>query len=501
MHCLYTLRSLPQYSPAKTWRAESIWPIIQAVMGFGKVLVGFGAPDRAQSGFKGECVLQPELKLGIIYTIKSVQERQLAMKARSGAGSHPRPSNPSLVSRPISRRRFLQTLSAFAVGLLAPGCPPDKPPETPVPTYTPMPTGAPTSTPPSAPTATPTVGPTSTPPATPTPAPTPTPSPQPLSRVAIAQASSYDRQLVRQQVEALLDGLGGLQDLIGPGDRVAIKPNLTGGTGVAPPPGVPAIESYITHPEVVRALGELLRDAGAGQLFIVEGVFDPDSYPVWGYEEVAGQLGATLVDLNAPHPYGDFISMPVGEGWFVYQAYTLNPILSEIDAFVSVAKMKCHWSCGLTLSLKNLIGLVPTNYYRCSPDHAYRSDLHGCDGVFTTRLPRAVIDLARTRPIHLALIDGIRTVEAGEGPWVNTTAPVQPGVLVAGKNPVATDAVSAAVMGFDPTISYPSAPFLRSDNHLSLAHDMGLGTHRLEEIQVVGRSIDEVRYEFRPCWD
>jgi uncharacterized protein (DUF362 family) len=97
------------------------------------------------------------------------------------------------------------------------------------------------------------------------------------------------------------------------------------------------------------------------------------------------------------------------------------------------------------------------------------------------------------------LIDGIKTVEAGEGPWIETMAPASPGVLVAGKNPVATDAVSAAVMGFDPTIAYPSAPFLRSDNHLSLADAMGLGPHRLEEIQVVGATIDEVRYDFEPC--
>ena len=69
-------------------------------------------------------------------------------------------------------------------------------------------------------------------------------------------------------------------------------------------------------------------------------------------------------------------------------------------------------------------------------------------------MPRVVVDLNRVRPIHLALIDGIKTVEAGEGPWIKTMAPVAPGVLVAGKNPVATDAVAAAVMGFDPTAAY-----------------------------------------------
>ncbi|GAB4538802.1 MAG: hypothetical protein Kow0063_26990 [Anaerolineae bacterium] len=297
----------------------------------------------------------------------------------------------------------------------------------------------------------------------------------------------------------MLDGLGGLGDVVRPGDRVAIKPNLTGGTGVTPLPGVPPVESFVTHPEVVRALSEALRDAGAGQLYIVEGLYDQGTYAAWGYQEVADALGATLIDLNVPHPYPDFIAAPVGEGWFVYPDYVINPILAEVDVFVTVAKMKCHWSSGLTLSMKNLIGLIPVSHYRCGPDHVYRSDLHGCDGEFKTRLPGVIVDLNRVRPSHLALIDGVKTVEAGEGPWIETMAPVSPGVLLAGKNPVATDAVSAAVMGFDPTITYPSVPFLRSDNHLALANALGLGPYRLEEIEVVGAAIDDVRYEFRPA--
>jgi uncharacterized protein (DUF362 family) len=110
-----------------------------------------------------------------------------------------------------------------------------------------------------------------------------------------------------------------------------------------------------------------------------------------------------------------------------------------------------------------------------------------------------IVDLTRVRLIDLALIDGIKTVEAGEGPWINTMAPVEPGVLFAGKNPVATDAVTTAAMGFDPTATFPSVPFLRSDNHLSLASEVGLGPHRLEEVEIIGASIDDVRYEFKPC--
>jgi uncharacterized protein (DUF362 family) len=78
-------------------------------------------------------------------------------------------------------------------------------------------------------------------------------------------------------------------------------------------------------------------------------------------------------------------------------------------------------------------------------------------------------------------------------------APVEPGVLVASADPVAADAVSTAVMGFDPTATRSETPFLRSDNHLNIAADLGLGTNRLDRIEVVGVPVDDVRTEFRPA--
>lgn len=405
-------------------------------------------------------------------------------------------SEGSLPDRPICRRRFLQGLGAVSAGLLASGCQFEIIAETPGPTSTLKPTGEPS------PGRTPAARrrPTVTPSSTPTTAATATPDLTPQARVAIAQVRSYDRALVRRQVQALLDGLGGLEDVVSPGDRVAIKVNLTGGTTFEPPEeGLSATESYVTHPEVVRALGELLRDAGARELFIVEAVYEWASYQLWGYEEVATDIGATLIDLNHAHPYSDFAATPVGEGWFIYENFVFNPILAEVDAFISVAKMKCHWSAGVTHAMKNLIGLVPARYYRLEETHSSRTALHGPGQTFKTRLPRVIIDLNRARPIHLALIDGIKTATGGEGPWIPGLASVQPQVLIAGKDPVATDAVATAVMGFDPTVDYPDAPFLRADNHLNLGYRLGLGTNRLEEIEVAGASINDVRYEFERC--
>ncbi len=363
----------------------------------------------------------------------------------------------------VSRRHFLRVTSAAVAGVLAAGCQPEALTQI----IKQAPGGATTS-----------------------PA---------RARVALAQATSYDREVVRRQVRALLDGVGGLDNVVSSGDRVAIKVNLTGGVKVKPLPGVSPIESYITHPEVVRALGEAVREAGARELFIVEAVYEWESYRLWGYEEVAKDLDATLIDLNSPQPYSGFATTPVGDNWFIYENFTFNPILEEIDVFMSMAKMKCHYSAGVTHSMKNLIGLVPAAHYRLDPSHNYRSAFHGPGDAFKTRLPRVILDLNRARPIHFALIDGIKTTEAGEGPWIETMAPVEPGVLVAGINPLATDAVATAVQGFDPTAQSPSVPFHRGDNYLNLARELGLGTNRLEEIEVVGASIEDVRYQFRPA--
>jgi len=444
------------------------------------------------------------------------------MKGRS---DEERDRQSDSLHKAVSRRHFLRGMGAAAVGILAAGCRPEQLIETPeststlAPTVRPNPTStiaptipsSPTST--IAPTATATPNPTSTiaptirpnptstlaPTITPRPAPTITPGSSPsLARVAIARTAGYDRKVVRQQVQALLDGLGGVADVIRPGARVAIKVNLTGGTSYQLA-GVPAIESYVTHPEVVRALGELLRDAGARELFIVEAVYEWDSYRLWGYEEMAKGINAALIDLNNARPYGDFASAPVGKNWFIYENLTFNHILEEIDVFVSVSKMKCHRECGVTHSMKNLIGLAPVARYRLSGQDFSRSSFHGVNNESKTRLPRIILDLNRARPIHLSLIDGIKSTEGGEGPWQPSLAQVKPGVLIAGKNPVATDAVATAVMGFDPTSEYPAAPFLRADNHLNLAHDLKLGTNRLKEIKVVGASIDDVRVKFKPA--
>jgi uncharacterized protein (DUF362 family) len=314
--------------------------------------------------------------------------------------------------------------------------------------------------------------------------------------VAISQAVDYMPQTLNDKVTELLDDIGGVADILDAGDSVALKVNLTGGNHYKPYHGIDPTESYVTHPEVVRALGAHLLDAGAGQLYIIEAQTDGHSFTRWGYETVAEDLSATLIDLNNPDPYSDFAEMPVGDGWYIYKNFKLNRLLSEVNVFVSISKMKCHFSAGVTHSMKNLVGLTPVKHYRTRPDHFWRSALHGYD-YGPNRLPRVIVDLNRACPIHLALVDGIKSAEGGEVPR-GSFKPVEPGVLIAGKNPVATDAVATFVMGFDPTIRRPNAPFLHGDNYLNLARNQGLGSNDIAEIKVTGAPIEKVFFEFAP---
>ena len=317
--------------------------------------------------------------------------------------------------------------------------------------------------------------------------------------VAIGKARTYDRATIESQVQTLIEQLGGLNDVVKPGDTVAIKPNLTGGTSSQRVPGMRPEDSFVTHPEVVRALVKQVKAAGAKEIFIVEAVYEWASYTEWGYEAIASDLGVTLVDLNQAKPYSDFKEKLVGAAHFIYDSFIFNQILSDVNVFMSVSKMKNHFLAGVTHTMKNLYGLVPYRFYRLNDNDRYRSSFHGTETQTKSRLPRIIVDINRARPIHFSLIDGIKTTQGGEGPWVESVTAIQPGVLIAGKNPLATDAVATAVMGHDPTGDYPDSPFVRCDNHLNLAVQAGVGTNRLDEIDVLGMQIKDVMTQFFPA--
>jgi len=115
-------------------------------------------------------------------------------------------------------------------------------------------------------------------------------------------------------------------------------------------------------------------------------------------------LGIRLVDLCKPDPYKAYARFQVGDG----AAFMI--ICAQWGAWRSgcvglCGEMKCHSTTGVTLSLKNLIGLAPTSEYRRNISENNRSAFHESTD-FDKRLPAGVIDLNQACPVHLALIDG-----------------------------------------------------------------------------------------------
>lgn len=82
----------------------------------------------------------------------------------------------------------------------------------------------------------------------------------------------------------------------------------------------------------------------------------------YGYKSVLSRLEAEFRDLNNPAPYPDFEVLTVTDP-YNFNQFRVNAILKEADVYVSIAKMKCHYTAGITLSMKNNVGMVPGYLY------------------------------------------------------------------------------------------------------------------------------------------
>ncbi|HXF60823.1 MAG TPA: DUF362 domain-containing protein [Caldilineaceae bacterium] len=181
------------------------------------------------------------------------------------------------------------------------------------------------------------------------------------------------------------------------------------------------------------------------------------------------EFGVRHVDGTKP-PY-KLVSVP-GGGQMFHQ-YLLPESAVDVDEFISVAKMKNHAFMGITLSLKNLFGLMPGE-----PEGHTRTYYH-----HLVRMPYMLADLGRIFDPCLNIVDAL-IGQAGRE-WGNgrDESPTQiPNLILAGDHTIATDACGAYLMGHDPQSDWLTPPFHRDRNALLVAAEGGFGTVNLEEI-------------------
>jgi len=234
------------------------------------------------------------------------------------------------------------------------------------------------------------------------------------------------------------------------GKRILLKPNL-----VETASGAPHIN---THPLVLRGAVEAFLNLGASTVMVAEGPgHRRDTLAVYeesGLADVLTEDRIPFHDLNYITGYelsnaGRQSSM---------RTLTFPGLFQEVDWIVSVAKMKTHHWAGVTLSMKNLFGVMPGIYYGWPKNVLHQAGIEN-----------SILDINATLKPHFAIVDGIVGME-GDGPIMGT--PKNSGVLVMGTNLPAVDATCARLMRIDPwKVEYLAAASGRlgpiSDRHIT----------------------------------
>jgi uncharacterized protein (DUF362 family) len=346
----------------------------------------------------------------------------------------------------------------------------------------------------------------------------------PTATVAIARARAYD-QALEGTLKKMFDQIGGLEPIV-KNKTVAIKLNLTGNPARFP---IDPQQPYRTDPTTVLATVHLMARAGAKRIRIIETFFpakqDMELWDRYGLDIKAINNAGPIIEWENGQNMGrasKYVRVKVPWGGYMFPSYDLNHSFVDCDAYVSMSKLKHHWLAGVTMSLKNNFGITPCSLYGgdcgssgnedprqergpvChngarTPPSGVAQELHpDTPREPGYRIPRIVADLVGCRPIDLAIVDGIESIRGGEGVWNPGTSIIKPGLLLAGRNPVCVDAVSMAVMGYDPKSDRGTNPFLRGDNTLKLAEAVGIGSTDLARIEVAGLSVKEALFEYGP---
>ncbi len=292
---------------------------------------------------------------------------------------------------------------------------------------------------------------------------------------------------IASAVKEAMDLLGGIDEVTRDKRRIMLKPNL-----VAPDP------RCTTKPEVIRALAELMLGAGK-EVSIGEGsaaapgfnadeegvhfskdagILDPMQQYVFdqlGYTDLARSLGIPLINLHT----GEMVEVAVPNA-YVYNKITVHKSLSEIDLLCSVPMMKTHVLAGVTLGMKNLIGLYPGSAYG-----SVRSCIHNeCFEKKSPCVSFEIIDMVRACPPGLTVIDASTSME-GNGPTEGEL--VKTKLIIAGTNPLATDMVASQIMGFHKN----------EVATLVLAIRAGMKPTSLDFIEIRGEPLEGVQMAFK----
>ena len=278
------------------------------------------------------------------------------------------------------------------------------------------------------------------------------------TKVSVQRALNYERKSVRSALIKCLHLIGGLEQIIRPKSRVFVKINH-----LSPPS--PPDDVIITHPAFTKELLSLLLDLGC-EITVGDDIQskNEDGFLISGYREICSDLSVRLVNLKE---FG-FREIPCS-GQILKKAY-ISPLVLDCDFLINLPKMKTHSFTAFTGAIKNMYGVIPHGL-RCRYHRAYPKN---------ETFSQMLVDLYSCAIPHLNIMDAILAME-GEGPSAGPAKEV--GLILASQDGVALDAVASKIIGLEPRQ-------IRTTNE---AARRGLGTARMEDMEVVGTEIQNVQ--------
>jgi uncharacterized protein (DUF362 family)/Pyruvate/2-oxoacid:ferredoxin oxidoreductase delta subunit len=250
--------------------------------------------------------------------------------------------------------------------------------------------------------------------------------------VSLRSCSTYDSNEVYDAVRSLIDDLGGIAKFIKKGMVVALKPNLLLPLGPD--------NSATSHPEVVGAIGRLVKEAGAIPI-IVESPGGPYTkvtlrtiYKACGMTEICNRYG---IDMNF-----DISTVSVTtDAYGRTRSFNILKPLAEADFVINIPKLKTHGMMTYTGAVKNMFGAIAgtekATHHMNVPDYdAFASNM---------------IDICIAADPNLTVMDSIEAME-GNGPSAGKTRKL--GLLLASESPFSIDMAAHDIINLKIEESY-----------------------------------------------
>lgn len=241
--------------------------------------------------------------------------------------------------------------------------------------------------------------------------------------------------------------LGGIKKFVKPNQTVVVKPNIGW--------DVPPERAGNTNPALVRQIVKQCVDAGAKDVYVFDHTCDnwSNCYRNSGIEAAVKDAGGKIVPGNT-EKYYQRVDVPGGKNLTDAKVHEL---ILESDVFINVPVLKSHGGAKLTISMKNLMGVVWDRRFW------HRNDLHQC-----------IADYATFRKPDLNVIDAYLVMKQNGPRGVSTADVVALKSQIISTDMVAADAAAAKLFGLDPA----EVP------HIGMADQLKVGTMDLSKLNI-----------------